>query len=112
MCLARSHLLVFALATTEAETLSRGVPRTQLDPGEQATLPGLEQSGLIRLRDDRVSLTHDLLGDWARLKVLVAEDAGSSTTEDRAVALVRVQAIRLFGQRLLEKSFTDGQAVA
>jgi hypothetical protein len=77
--LARSHLLM-KLATTEAETLSRGVPRTQLGHNEQQTLPGLEQSGLIRVRDDRVYLAHDLLGDWARLRVLVAEDATSTGT--------------------------------
>jgi hypothetical protein len=106
--LARSHLLM-KLAATEAETLSRGVPRTQLDSGEQKTLPGLEQSGLIHIRDDRVSLAHDLLGDWARLRVLVAEDATSSGTESRAGSPRWQQAVRLFGQRLLEIS-ADGEA--
>jgi hypothetical protein len=96
------------LATTEAETLSRGVARTQLGHSEQQTLPGLEQSGLIRIRDDRVSLAHDLLGDWARLRVLVAEDATSTATETRAASARWQQAVRLFGQRLLEAS-ADGQ---
>jgi hypothetical protein len=137
--LARSHLLM-KLATTEAETLSRAVPRTQLGHNEQQTLPGLEQSGLIRIRDDRVSLVvrilhlvprkpaetggkaglftvpsvafaplaHDLLGDWARLRVLVAEDATSTATESRAASPRWQQAVRLFGQRLLEAS-ADGQ---
>jgi hypothetical protein len=106
--LARSHLLM-KLATMEAETLSRGVPRTQLAPTEQATLAGLLQSGLIRIRDDRVSLAHDLLGDWARLRVLMAEDAGSPSTQDRAASPRWQQAIRLFGQQLLEGS-ADGHA--
>ena len=105
--LARSHLLM-NLATTEAETLSRGVARTQLGHSEQQTLPGLEQSGLIRIRDERVSLAHDLLGDWARLRVLVAEDATSTVTESRAASPRWQQAVRLFGQRLLEAS-ADGQ---
>ena len=105
--LARSHLLM-KLATTEAENLSRGVPRTQLGHGEQQTLRGLEQSGLIRIRDDRVSLEHDLLGDWARLRVLMAEDATSSSTESRAASPRWQQAVRLFGQRLLETS-ADGR---
>ena len=69
---------------------------------------GLEQSGLIRIRDDRVSLAHDLLGDWARLRVLMAEDATSSSTESRAASPRWQQAVRLFGQRLLETS-ADGQ---
>ena len=105
--LARSALLM-KLAIAEAETLSRGVPRTQLGHAEQQTLRGLEQSGLIRIRDDRVSLAHDLLGDWARLRVLMAEDATSSSTESRAASPRWQQAVRLFGQRLLETS-ADGQ---
>lgn len=105
--LARSALLM-RLAIAEAETLSRGVPRTQLGHAEQQTLRGLEQSGLIRIRDDRVSLAHDLLGDWARLRVLMAEDATSSSTESRAASPRWQQAVRLFGQRLLEAS-ADGQ---
>jgi hypothetical protein len=104
--LARSHFLM-KLATTEAETLSRGVARTQLGHSEQQTLPGLEQSGLIRIRDERVSLAHDLLGDWARLRVLVAEDATSTATESRAASPRWQQAVRLFGQRLLEASADD-----
>ena len=65
--LARSHLLM-NLATIEADNLSRGLPRTRLGAPEQTTLPGLENSGLIRIRDDQVLLAHDLLGDWARMK--------------------------------------------
>jgi hypothetical protein len=106
--LARSDLLM-QLAMAEAETLSNGVPRTQLGHAQQHTLRGLEQSGLIRIRDHRVSFAHDLLGDWARLMVLVAEDATSSSTENRAASPRWQQAIRLFGQRLLETS-TEGQA--
>ena len=44
--LARSGLLM-KLAAIEAETLSRGVPRTELSHDEQRTLPSLEQSGLM-----------------------------------------------------------------
>jgi hypothetical protein len=74
-----------------------------LEHGEQTTLPGLEQSGLIRIRDDRVLLAHDLLGDWARMRVLVAEDSSTFlSTESRAASPKWQQAIRLFGQRLLE----------
>jgi hypothetical protein len=105
--LTRSHLLM-KLATMEAETLSRGVPRSQLGHSEQQTLAGLEQSGLIRIRDERVSLAHDVLGDWARLRVLVAEDVTSTATESRAASPRWQQAVRLFGQRLLEGS-VDGQ---
>ena len=42
--LARSHLLM-KLATSEAETLSRGVPRTQLDSSEQRRCPAANNRG-------------------------------------------------------------------
>ena len=106
---ARSHLLM-RLAIAEADTLSRGLPRTQLEPAEQAVLTDLQHSGLIRTREDSVFLAHDLLGDWARLRVLVAEDPTTfSNTETRASSPKWQQAIRLFGQRLLEIS-PDGKA--
>jgi alpha-D-ribose 1-methylphosphonate 5-triphosphate synthase subunit PhnL len=106
---ARSHLLM-SLATAEADTLSRGLPRTQLGHTEQAILTALQHSGLIRIREDRVFLAHDLLGDWARLRVLVAEDSTAfSNTEARAASPKWQQAVRLFGQRLLEIS-PDGKA--
>jgi hypothetical protein len=106
---ARSRLLM-NLAITEADTLSRGLPLIQLEHPEQATLTGLQQSGLIRIREDRIFLAHDLLGDWARLRVLVAEDPTTfSNTEARAASPKWQQAVRLFGQRLLEIS-PDGKA--
>jgi hypothetical protein len=80
--LARSDLLM-KLAIAKAETLSHGVPRTQLGHAEQQTLRGLERTGLIRIRDDRISFAHALLGDWARLRVLVSEDPTSSTAQHR-----------------------------
>ena len=104
---ARSHLLM-SLATAEADALSRGVPRNQIGYAEQAALPALIQSDLVRVRDERVSFAHDLLGDWARLRVLVAEDPTLSTeSRDRALSPRWQQAVRLFGQRLLEHSQED-----
>jgi len=102
--LTRSHVLMH-LAKTEAETFSHGLSRTDLDTAAQGTLRDLTQSGLIRLRDDRVYFAHDLLGDWARLKILAAENATSDKDLDiRAASPPWQQAVRLFGQRLLEKS--------
>jgi SpoVK/Ycf46/Vps4 family AAA+-type ATPase len=101
---ATSHLLM-NLAAAEADTLSHGLPRTQIGHAEQAALPALIQSGLIRVREERVSFSHDLLGDWARMRVLVAEDPTLSiTSRGRAVSPRWQQAMRLFGQRLLERS--------
>ena len=70
--LSRSHLLM-TIAASEGDALSRGVPRTQIGY-DQSALPSLVRDDLVRLQDERVSFAHDLLGDWARLRVLVAED--------------------------------------
>src|SRR5260221_13288674 len=85
-----------------------GVPRMQLERAEQAALATLAMSNLVRMRDERVRFSHDLLGDWARMRVLVGEQALSSPENLARANLPRWhRAVRLFGQRLLEQS-TDG----
>jgi len=105
--LSRSHLLM-QLATLEAETLSAGVPRRQLGHAEQQTLPALLQADLIRVSDQRVRFSHDLLGDWARMMVLVGEKPTNSPADRNRAASPRWhRAVRLFGQRLLEQAPQD-----
>jgi hypothetical protein len=102
--LARSHVLM-RIATLEAETLSSGVPRLSLDHSEQQTLPGLIGSDLVRLREERVRFSHDLLGDWARMRVLLGDDPLTSAGGRKRAELPQWhRAVRLFAQRLLEKS--------
>jgi len=100
----RSHLLMH-LATLEAETLSAGVPRMRLGHAEQQTLPALVASDLIRVSNQRVRFSHDLLGDWARMMVLVGEKPTDSLADcERAASPRWHRAVRLFGQRLLEQA--------
>jgi hypothetical protein len=103
----RSHLLMH-LGILEAETLSPGVPRMRLEHAEQSALPGMTVADLIRVRDERVRFAHDLLGDWARLRVLIGEQSLATPANRERAALPRWhRAVRLFGQRLLEQT-TDG----
>jgi len=105
--LGRSRVLMH-LAILEADTLSAGVPRMQLEHAEQAALEALAGSDLIRVRDERVRFSHDLLGDWARMLVLIGEQSLSSPSNRDRVTLPRWhRAVRLFGQRLLEQA-ADG----
>ena len=93
------------LATLEAETLSAGVPRRQLGHAEQQTLSALVTSDLIRVSEQRVRFSHDLLGDWARMMVLVGEPPSDcAANRDRAASPRWHRAVRLFGQRLLEQA--------
>ena len=104
---ARSHLLM-NIAAAEGDSLSRGIPQTHIGYTEQSVLRALERADLLRVQDERVSFCHDLLADWARLRALVADDPTVSTaSSDRAAAPRWQQAVRLFGQRLLERSPAD-----
>lgn len=54
------------IAELEGGLLTVGVPTAELQSHVE-TLPELENSGLVRVRNERIYFTHDLLGDWARL---------------------------------------------
>jgi hypothetical protein len=102
--LGRSHLLM-RLGTLEGDTLLASVPRMQLEQSEQAALGSLTSSDLVRIRDQRVRFTHDMLGDWARLYVLIGEPGLSAPYVLARAKLPRWhRAMRLFGQRLLEQA--------
>ena len=89
----------------EGDTLLASVQRMQLSQSEQAALGSLTASDLVRIRDQRVRFTHDMLGDWARLNVLIGEPGLSAPTAARAQASRRWhRPMRLFGQRLLEQA--------
>ncbi len=104
---ARSGLLQ-RVAAMEAETLSAGVPLPRLEHAERAALPGLVTADLLRVRNERVRFSHDLLGDWARLRALVGEEpAPAAALRARAPAPRWHRAVRLFGQRLLEQGGED-----
>lgn len=93
------------LGRLEGDTLATGVSRMQFEASEQPALGALAASGLLRLREERVRFSHDLLGDWARMRVLVSEQCfASSASRDRANLPRWHRAVRLYGQRLLEQS--------
>ncbi|MCS3926108.1 hypothetical protein M2175_001139 [Bradyrhizobium elkanii] len=102
--LGRSQLLM-RLGKLEGDTLLASVPRMQLEQSEQAALGSLTASDLVRIRDQRVRFTHDMLGDWARLNVLIGEPGLSAPSVRARAKLPRWhRAMRLFGQRLLEQA--------
>jgi hypothetical protein len=56
-----------------AERLSADVALTNLNDGELRTLEGFKGQDLVRFEEEKVRFAHDLLGDWARLKVLIGD---------------------------------------
>jgi len=61
------------IARAEADTLGSGVSIDRLDAAEQQVLPELQSRGLLRVAEERVWFSHDLAGDWARLRLLIGE---------------------------------------
>ena len=104
---ARERVLM-RLAEAEADVLASGIPLNQLEVSEAEVIGSLESLYLLTVRDARVRFTHDLLGDWARLRVLVGEQVSSV---DRLTPLAGNprwhRAIRLYAVRLLEAKSGD-----
>jgi hypothetical protein len=64
---ARSALLM-SLAAKESESLSAGIARTALAPGEHDVVGELEHDGALIRRYEHLFFQHDLLGDAMRLQ--------------------------------------------
>ena len=96
--------LLKKIASLEAESLTVGVPFTQLEHAEQGSLSSLMLSDLLKRKSERVMFAHDLLGDWARLRVLIGEDPTASSNGIHRASMVRWhKAVRLFGSWLLSQ---------
>ncbi len=97
------------LGSAEAETLVQGVGLLSVEQLGGRVVDELQHLDLIRVDEERVLFTHDLVGDVARLRVLL--DFGSDTSQ----LVHRVQhprwhaAVRLLGQRLAERTTSDNR---
>lgn len=92
------------IARIEGDSLSGGVPRSALGSSSSAVLRELERRDLVRLRHERVFFTHDLVGDWARLRVLLEHGAEvGGALRDCAAKPRWHRAIRLLGQNLIDR---------
>jgi hypothetical protein len=96
-------LLLKRLGEREAARLSAGTPKHEIDPAQVGLLKGLQQDGALFSRDEKVFFHHDLLGDWARLRVLIGEHPFSrESLAGRARNPRWHRALQLFGVWLLE----------
>jgi len=92
------------LGEIEGERISGAVPRNGLDFDQLRLIGEFERQGVLRVTDSAVLFSHDLVGDWARLRSLIVEG-------DQAVARIREKAgtprwgraIRLCAQSLVER---------
>jgi hypothetical protein len=98
------------LGEKEGETLTSGVSIRDLSDSDRGVLSEIETSGLVRVSGERVHFTHDLLGDWARMRALLGAEGGLLDLLRKRASLPRWhRAIRLYGQRLLERGGDDAE---
>jgi hypothetical protein len=97
--LERSRLLL-DLGVRDGDSFTGGVFRA---PFDGRVLGDLIARGFVRLRDERVAFGHDMLGDWARLRVLLGENTDAVRALRARAARPRWhRAIRLYAQSLLD----------
>jgi hypothetical protein len=102
MSLARDSLLR-TLGQREGEKLSGAVHVDTIPPGELPLLGEFKQEGLVRVDLPSVQFSHDLMGDWARYRILKFAENNAAA---RITTLAHIprwgRAIRLFAQSLVE----------
>ena len=102
MSLARDSLLR-TLGRREGEKLSGAVHVDSIPPGELPLLGTLAHEGLIRVKAPSVQFAHDLIGDWARYRILKFEGDKAHQTIKALASVPRWgRAIRLYAQSLAE----------
>lgn len=96
--------LLRTLGREEGHKLSGAVHIDAIDGNQLELLGTLAQEGLIRENLPSVQFPHDLMGDWARYRVLVFAQK-NAISEIKAIASVPRwgRAIRLFAQSLAER---------
>src|SRR6185503_5031561 len=71
---------------------------------ELVNLSELQTEGICSVQDEQIAFLHDLFGDWARLRVVMAHAATLSTfLPSKLDSPLWHRAIRLFGVHLLEQ---------
>ncbi len=105
---ARAGLLMH-LGEQEAVSFSGGTSIADLDIGQQEMLAFLEDDNILVVKEERVRFAHDLIGDWARLHILIGYAAPEVPEKVKGYATQPIwhHAIRLYGIRILEES-NDG----
>lgn len=98
----RSKLLQ-RIAGEEGSGLNTSIPLDSLDQGEAQSLGDLEQRHILREHEGRISFTHDLIGDIARLHTLIGADDFVQAISDHSLQLRWQKAIRLYSLWLLEQ---------
>jgi len=100
---ARSRLAM-AVAEKQADRLIATVPTTDFSPPEMEYLHELQVQRVCAVQDEQIAFEHDLFGDWARLRSIMARaNYAAHYIPTKLDSPLWHRAIRLFGTHLLEK---------
>jgi hypothetical protein len=104
--------LLRKLGQHEGEKLSGAVSVDSVDQTELALLDDMSREDIVRIDLPSVRFTHDLIGDWARFRVLVGDNAAIAKIKSSIQIPRWNRAIRLFAQSLVESKsdLTDWQS--
>ena len=101
-------LLLQKLGQNEADGPSSKITVSQLSSAEAIVLGELEGKRICRVRVERISFTHDLFGDSARLRILLVEaDRLDEFLADHITTPRWFKAVRLLGLDLMEQENGD-----
>jgi len=96
--------VLYQLGEIEGERISGAVPRNGLDFDQLRLIGEFERQGVLRVTDSAVLFSHDLVGDWARLRsLIVAGDRAAARIREKAGTPRWGRAIRLYAQSLVER---------
>jgi hypothetical protein len=94
-----------SLAEKQADNLTSATPISDFSPADLAEVGGIIHDRLCERRDERLSFSHDLYGDWARQRILVSKGVNlRQYVEPRISSPLWHRALRLYGLQLLERS--------
>lgn len=99
-----------ALGAIDGGQLTSGVGLLQIQATDADVIEELCALDLVRVQDERIYFSHDLVGDISRLRILIENQNEQGGLFARANAPRWHAAIRLLGQRLAERTTTTMRA--
>ncbi len=93
------------LGGMQADELQSETPVDAFSTADQEPLDGLLSDRICILLEERLAFSHDLYGDWARQRILLAQSSNlHDYLQPRLGSPLWNRAVRLYGLHLLEKS--------
>jgi hypothetical protein len=96
-------IMLKRIAENIADNLVPDIPASGFTPDELSVIQELDKDRILTTRNDRIAFEHDIVADWARLRILLEKLPNEiSYSEDRLLSPQWCKALRLLGVHLLE----------